>query len=164
MLTLVLGRAGSGKTTSVMHDFNDRIDRGMTRLLYIVPEQYSHDAERQLLKICGDRLSLHGEVLSFSRLCSRVFAETGGAAVKLLDEGGRLLLMDRAVGAVADKLHVYGKADQKADFLEELVAISKEFKSACISPDTLEFAAASSGGPLREKLRDLSLITAAYAV
>lgn len=162
MLTLVLGRAGSGKTTSVMHDFNDRIDRGMTRLLYIVPEQYSHDAERQLLKICGDRLSLHGEVLSFSRLCSRVFAETGGAAVKLLDEGGRLLLMDRAVGAVADKLHVYGKADQKADFLEELVAISKEFKSACISPDTLEFAAASSGGPLREKLRDLSLITAAY--
>jgi ATP-dependent helicase/nuclease subunit B len=79
MLTLVLGRAGTGKTSYVMDDFKAKAALGRTRLLYIVPEQYSHDAERQLLKICGDSLSLHGEVLSFSRLCSRVFAETGGS-------------------------------------------------------------------------------------
>ncbi|NLA88028.1 MAG: ATP-dependent nuclease subunit B [Clostridiales bacterium] len=162
MLTLVLGRAGSGKTSYIMNDFKDRIARGMKRLLYIVPEQYSHDAERQLLKICGDKLSLHGEVLSFSRLCSRVFAETGGLAAALLDDGGRLLVMSRAVDAVAGKLAIYGNTEQKADFLEELVAISKEFKSACLSPSVLDSAAELAKSPLREKLHDLSLIIGAY--
>jgi ATP-dependent helicase/nuclease subunit B len=162
MLTLVLGRAGSGKTSYVMNDFKDKTVLGMTHLFYIVPEQYSHDAERQLLHICGDRLSLHGEVLSFSRLCSRVFAETGGLAAKLLDDGGRLLMMSRAIDAVAGQLRIYGKTEQKADFLEELVALSKEFKSALISVSALESAAALSRSPLKEKLYDLSLITGAY--
>ncbi len=162
MLTIVLGRAGSGKTSYVMGDFKDRMARQMTNLLYIVPEQYSHDAERQLLKICGDRLSLYGEVLSFSRLCSRVFAQTGGQAAKLLDDGGRLLVMSRAVDAVANKLKIYCKNERKADFLEKLITIAKELKSACISPDALESAAALSKSPLKEKLRDLSLITGAY--
>jgi ATP-dependent helicase/nuclease subunit B len=162
MLTLVLGRAGTGKTAFVMDDLKAKTAQHMTRLLYIVPEQYSHDAERQLLRICGDSLSLHGEVLSFSRLCSRVFAETGGSASTLLDDGGRLLLMSRALSAVAGKLELYGKAEQKEDFLEQLVALSKEFKSACITPDTLASAAARSKSPLKEKLDDLSLILGAY--
>ncbi len=162
MLTLVLGRAGTGKTSYIMDDFKEKAALGRTHLLYIVPEQYSHDAERQLLRICGDSLSLHGEVLSFSRLCSRVFAETGGSASKLLDDGGRLLLMSRALGAVAGKLQLYGKTEQKEDFLKQLVSISKEFKSACITPGSLESAAALAKSPLKEKLYDLSLITGAY--
>jgi ATP-dependent helicase/nuclease subunit B len=162
MLTLVLGRAGSGKTSFAMSDFKDRMNRNSRNLFYIVPEQYSHDAERQLLKICGDSLSLHGEVLSFSRLCSRVFAETGSLSAKQLDDGGRLLIMSRAVDAAATALRIYNKPEQKADFLEKLTAIVKEFKSACITPDALESAAAAAASPLKEKLRDLSLITGAY--
>jgi ATP-dependent helicase/nuclease subunit B len=162
MLTLVLGRSGSGKTSYIMDDLKAKAAQNMSHLLYIVPEQYSHDAERQLLRICGDSLSLHGEVLSFSRLCSRVFAETGGSAVPHLDDGGRLLIMSRAIGAVAHKLRIYGKTEQKEDFLEKLVAITKELKSACITPNDLESAAALSKSPLREKLFDLSLITGAY--
>ncbi len=57
-----------------------------------MPEQFSHDAERELSRICGDGVSLYGEVLSFSRLASRVLSETGGYGVKPLDAGGRLSL------------------------------------------------------------------------
>ncbi|SHH95273.1 ATP-dependent helicase/nuclease subunit B [Sporobacter termitidis DSM 10068] len=162
MLKLVLGRAGSGKTTYAMDMFRSEMEKGRQHLYFIVPEQYSHDAERQLLKICGDTLSLRGEVLSFSRLCSRVFAETGGLGAKMLDDGGRILLMSRAVSNLSGRLRMYGKNEQTADFLERLVAVSKEFKSACVTPDDLEKAAAAAESPLREKLLDLQLITAAY--
>lgn len=161
MLTLILGRAGSGKTSYVMDDFKAKMDKGMTRLYFIVPEQYSHEAERQLLKTCGDALSLHGEVLSFSRLCSRVFAETGGLSAEMLDDGGSILLMSRAVTAVENRLGLY-RAEQKADFLEKLVAVAKEFKSACITPGSLEAATDAADSPLKEKLYDLSLILSAY--
>ena len=134
MLKLVLGRAGSGKTSTAMRLFRSKMDDGAAHLYFIVPEQYSHDAERQLLTICGDRLSLHGEVLSFSRLCSRVFAELGGIGAKNLDSGGRLLLMSRAVDAVSGRLGIYSGMAQTPEFLEKLTAISKEFKSACLTP------------------------------
>ena len=68
MLKLVLGRAGSGKTSQAMGDLKSRMDKEITNLFFIVPEQYSHDAERQLLRSCGDRLSLHGEVKLFAAL------------------------------------------------------------------------------------------------
>lgn len=161
MLTLVLGRAGSGKTSYIMNDFKAKMDKEMTRLYFIVPEQYSHEAERQLLKTCGDALSLHGEVLSFSRLCSRVFAETGGLSAEMLDNGGLILLMSRTVTAVENRLRLY-RTEQKAEFLEKLVAAAKEFKSACIAPGNLEEAADAADSPLKEKLYDLSLILGAY--
>ncbi len=162
MLTLVLGRALTGKTRWATDDFARRAENGEKNLYYIVPEQYSHDAERQLLKTCSDALSLHGEVLSFSRLASRVFAETGVPASKTLDRGGRILYMNRAVDAVTDKLAMYGGSERKANFLEMLAEAASEFKSACVTPDDLWRASRSAPSPLREKLRDLSLITGAY--
>ncbi|MBR7082296.1 MAG: hypothetical protein IKI49_06325 [Oscillospiraceae bacterium] len=84
MLELMLGRAGSGKTAAVMRSMGE-LHRGGRQSVMIVPEQYSHDAERQLCAECGNGISLSAEVLSFSRICSRVFEETGKAAYKTLD-------------------------------------------------------------------------------
>ncbi len=162
MLTLSLGRAATGKTRRAMHDFADRISSGQENLYYIVPEQYSHDAERRLLGICGDTLSLHGEVLSFSRLTSRVFAELGGLSDKLLDAGGRLLLMSRAFDDVSGSLTHFGKSERRTQFLEKLTMTARELKSACVSPQSIDDAAAAAGGTLGVKLRDLSIIYGAY--
>jgi ATP-dependent helicase/nuclease subunit B len=162
VLTLVLGRAGTGKTRYASEDFARRVENGETNLYYIVPEQYSHDAERQLLRTCSDALSLHGEVLSFSRLCSRVFAETGGPAAPVLDKGGRLLYLSRAFDAASDALTHFGGAERKVDFLERLADAVREFKSARVRPEDLERAAQGLDSPLREKLLDLSLIAGSY--
>ncbi len=162
MVTLILGRAGAGKTRRVMDDFAGRINNGDENLYYIVPEQYSHDAERQLLKYGSDALSLQGEVLSFSRLCSRVFAENGNPALTMLDKGGKVLFMSRAVDAVSDKLCLYGGLERKEDFLEMLIQTAGEFKSAGIAPDELDRLAQTAAAPLNGKLRDLSLILSSY--
>ena len=97
MLKLILGRAGSGKTTAVLQGI---CRPGQTkRQILMVPEQQSHEMERALCRFGGDGVSLYAEVLSFSRLSNRVFLAAGGMGEPELDAGGRILMMHRAVRA-----------------------------------------------------------------
>ena len=158
MLKLILGRAGSGKTAEVLR----RMCRpGQGRQILIVPEQQSHEAERALCRAGGDGVSLYAEVLSFSRLANRVFLAAGGMGAPELDAGGRILMMYRAVKAVASQLTVYARPSRRAAFLEELLATVDELKSCCVRPELLIQAGEEAGGE-GGKLRDLGLICSAY--
>ena len=74
------------------------------RSILLVPEQFSHAAERKLCQVGGNRISRCAEVLSFSRLASRVFSELGGTAETETDRGGKLLMMSLAVENVQSRL------------------------------------------------------------
>lgn len=160
VLTLLLGRAGSGRSESIL----SRIARsnGVRRQLLIVPEQASHETERRLCAAAGNQVSLYAEVLSFTRLGSRVFALSGGLAAPALDAGGRLLLMYAALKAVADRLTVYAQPSKKPAFLTGLLATMDECKQYQVSPADLAGAGAGLEGREGEKLRDLGLIFGAY--
>ena len=77
--------------------------------ILVVPEQFSHEAERMLCRAGGDTISRFAEVLSFSRLASRVFSIEGGSACEETDAGGRLLLMALAVEQVRPRLKPDGE-------------------------------------------------------
>ena len=68
MLRLIIGGAGVGKTSAVIEEICNAVHRGEGRRFLIVPEQYSHEAERELSLRCGDTLSLYAEVFSFTGL------------------------------------------------------------------------------------------------
>ena len=160
MVKLILGRAGSGKTTAVLRAIcRPGQDR---RQILMVPEQQSHEAERALCRFGGDGVSLYAEVLSFSRLSSRVFLAAGGMGEPELDAGGRILLMRRAVEAVSGRLTVYARPSRRPAFLEELLSTLDELKSCCVRPEHLLQAAEGTGGDEGDKLRDLGLICTAY--
>ena len=160
MLHLLLGRAGAGKSASIL----GRIARsgGARRQLLIVPEQASHETERRLCAVAGNQVSLYAEVLSFTRLSSRVFALSGGLAAPALDAGGRLLLMYAALKAVSDKLTVYARPSKKPSFLTGLLATLDECKQYQVSPDDLARTGGELEGREGDKLRDLGLIFGAY--
>ena len=158
MLKLLLGRAGTGKT----HALLETMGQANRPQILIVPEQHSHDMERQLCAIGGSRVSLHAEVLSFTRLANRVFSVHGGLAAPTLDEGGRLLLLCTALKSVADQLKVYQRPSRKPAFLSSLLATVDELKSCCITPEHLWTAGEETGGSEGDKLTDLSLIYGAY--
>lgn len=160
MLKLILGRACTGKSTAVLERM--AAEAATRPQVLIVPEQHSHDAERRLCAVGGNWVSLRAEVLSFTRLASRVFSVAGGLAEPTLDPGGRLLLMDVALRQVADRLKVYAKPSRRPQFLTQLAATVDECKAAAISPGKLLEAAESIGGETGDKLYDLSLICGAY--
>lgn len=110
MLHLLYGPAASGKTDLLMGRIRAAVAARTPGQVLLVPEQYSHEAERALCAACGDSLSLYAEVLSFTGLARRVAAETGAGDAPLLDQGGRLLCMALALDQVAPRLRLFGAA------------------------------------------------------
>ena len=160
MFKLLLGRAGSGKTTAVLKRL---CQEGKERpQVLLVPEQQSHETERALCKVGGPQINLRAEVLSFSRLANRIFQAAGGLGEEELDAGGRLLLMHRAVRGAAPGLRVYGRPSKRPAFLSALIATADELKSCCVPPEVLVRAGEDSPGAEGDKLRDLGLILGEY--
>ena len=78
MLTILMGRAKTGKSDAVLGRIRELGDS--SRQILLVPEHASHQAEVDLCRFCGNTASRHAEVLSFRRLGDRVLGITGGLA------------------------------------------------------------------------------------
>lgn len=162
MLRLITGPAGAGKTSAIMNEIRLAAARGEGGRMLIVPEQYSHEAERELCRRCGDTLSLYAEVFSFTGLARRISSRVGGGAATYLDKGGRLLCMALALKSIAPRLKIYAAAARRAELQGMLLSAVDELKAACIDADDLLSVAAAWDDSLGDKLRDLALILSAY--
>ena len=160
MLRIILGRAGAGKTTRIMREIAELV-RMEVRSVLVVPEQYSHSAERHLLKFAGDKLSLYGDVLSFRRLTAHVSEELGVGG-RTLDAGGMLLTLHRSLTSLGGTLELYTGADMRIKFLQSLLSTVTELQNSAITPEVLRTAALEAPDSLGKKLRDLATILAAF--
>lgn len=162
MLRLWLDTERKENSTRILREICDRAAAGEKQLFLLVPEQFSHMAERALCSAGGDSISRHAEVLSFSRLANRVFSTEGGAADAQLDAGGKLLMMSMAVEQVHSRLKIYGACVDKPEFLLQLLDTMDEFHSYCVTPVALRAAAAHLSGALAQKLDEFSLLMESY--
>ncbi len=157
-----MGRAGAGKTAKIMQELRSDALAGLTDRVLLVPEQYSHEAERELARAAGPRAALCAEVLSFTGIARRVEEELGPGGRSALSAGGRLLCMAVAMENVYSQLHVYSRARRSPETLQELLSAVDELAAAELTSEALMDAAGRAGGALGEKLRDLALIMAAF--
>jgi len=160
MLTLLTGRANTGKSQAVLNRI--AAHPGGRDQILLVPEHASHQAEVDLCAACGDAASRFAEVLSFRRLSDRVLSITGGGAQVTLDAGGKLLTLEKALLEVLPELTVYRRPSRKSAFLRQLLALFDELRCYEVSPETLYGQSQVIAGATHDKLRDLSLIYAAY--
>ena len=160
MLTIWIGRAGSGKSARVLETIARRREERPQILL--VPEHTSHEAELDLCRACGPTACRSAEVLSFQSLATRVLTETGGLADVTLDNGGKLLTMRRCLQELHTRLRVFGRPSQRAAFLHQLTTLADELYAYQIAPETLYRHVADMEGAMGDKLRDVAMIYAAY--
>lgn len=171
MLKLCYGKAGTGKTSAIIEEIRSAVSQRQGGRIYIVPEQYSHEAEKELARACGPTASLYAEVLSFTGLARRLESELGGGACKYLDEGGRLLSMALTLDHIAKReepLLAFKNAAGKPESQELLARTVGELKSNGITAEALRKAAGDESGEgsivLRNKLQDLARILEEYDV
>lgn len=165
-LRIVYGRAGSGKSSFCYNEIRENISgdgitgTGGRKLLLIVPEQFSLQAEKNLARITGASGIYMAEVLSFRRLAYRVFSEVGGITRRHLDPAGKSMLLFRILDRIGSELKVFSKAALRKGFIESLSDAITEFKRYDIAPEALLEAAqdAEEGSLLKDKLHDLSVI------
>ena len=162
MLKLMIGKAGTGKTAAVINEIKQAVDARQPGRILLVPEQYSHEAERELCRRCGDALSRYAEVFSFTGLARRMASQLGGSGAPWLDKGGRLLCMALALRELGPRLKVYAAAERRAELQAMLLSAVDELKTAAIDTEALLNAAGECGGSLGDKLEDLALVLEAY--
>ncbi|MBR6549051.1 MAG: exodeoxyribonuclease V subunit gamma [Clostridia bacterium] len=158
MLHFIFGRAGFGKT----HWVQQQLLKNATQqnAILLVPEQASFETERAMV---GLNLSHSVEVLSFSRLCDRVFKLYGGIAGKRLGDQEKLLLMHRAVLQVGDRLQLYRRGHKSIRFATHVLSIATECGHKGITPEQLMTASITlPQGGLKQKLQELALMLSAY--
>jgi ATP-dependent helicase/nuclease subunit B len=161
MLRLLLGLAGTGKTAAMMEEIRERGSDPQFRAIFVVPENYSHEAERELCSLCGNRASAYTEVMSFRDMCRRYQTEKQETK-PLLDNGGRILSMSLAVEEVADRLQVFRRTGGKADVYALLLRSMDELRASKVDVPQLREAAAQSPEGLAAKLEDLAAVMEAY--
>lgn len=137
-------------------------DRGEAGQILIVPEQFSHEAERRLCRMGGDSISRYAEVLSLSRLADRVASVHGGVARAYLDKGGRMLAMALAAEQAASKIKLYAAVLRRPEFLVDMVRIIEEFQSYCLEPSVLLDLSQELDGTFAQKLEELGLLYESY--
>ena len=125
MLQLIIGKAGTGKTARMMQDIAARVEVDCRSIL-IVPEQYSHQAERELCALCGNSVSMFAEVLTFTGFARRIDRELGGGDHVTLDKGGQLLCMALAVHWIFGPRRMYCGAPGRAVVPRHLVEAAPE--------------------------------------
>ncbi len=163
MLRIITGRAGAGKTARTMDELRRRVEERRSGGVLLVPEQYSHEAERELARVAGDSLALYAEVLSFTGIARRVEAELGPGGRSALSAGGRLLCMALALDGVYTRLHVYARARRSPELQLQLLSTIDELAAAEVTDAQLLEAAGAMPGALGEKLSDLALVMAAFS-
>lgn len=163
MLQLLLGRSGSGKTHTIYGRLCDLAWAGDEGLILLVPEQFSFESERTLLKRLGPRMADKVQVLSFTRMAEHVFREVGGLAGRRMDDATRTLIMSRALDLTAHELTLYRRAAADPGAVSTVLSVVSELKQCGISPMELEKTAAAMGeSTLRRKTGELSLIMGAF--
>lgn len=154
MLTVLTGPPGCGKTTLLLERLR-RLAAEQRPGLLLVPESGSHQAERRLLEVCGNRGGAFAAVTTFSKLTEDMLTATGCRRATL-DPGGRVLTMYRALTQVQSSLQYYRRAP-RPQLVEKLVEVASELMACGIAPEQLMQA-----GGLSPKIADLGLIYAQY--
>ncbi len=161
MLRLVLGRINSGKTTYMQTLIRDCAAKGKSRVILLVPEQFSFESEKRIIQLLGEKAALDVEVCGFSRLAQNIIGEN--QPLRRLDDAGRIALMSTALEQTADKLSVYGRYAKSTAVISEMLTVSTELKQGAVTPEMLEESARRlPEGMLRSKLSDLAVITSAF--
>lgn len=153
----ILGRAGRGKTRRVFEDMKAALtNTGKDRLILIVPEQYTLQAERDLIQYLQVPGIMRIEVLSFTRLAYHVFNETGGMTRVPIDQQGKSMMIRKVINEIQDQLKIYDKTAGHHGFILKFIELVSSLKKNNVYPQDLKITSESmKDGMMKEKLRDI---------
>jgi ATP-dependent helicase/nuclease subunit B len=192
-LRFYFGPSGAGKSRQV---YKEMIRRSSTdfesaaprKIFILVPDQFTLQTQEALVEL-HDRGGIWNiDVLSFGRLAYRIFSETGGQNIPVLDDVGKSLVLqkvasdlhsnkavkkpivasdsentgseDESKSEKAIQLQILGSHLKKQGYIHEIKSALSEFMQYGISPDDMNLMVetAAGRGALSLKLRDLQIL------
>ena len=160
-MKIVYGRSGSGKSYYLMNEIKENIESYYKGpLLYIVPEQFSLTAEVDLSKLIGRGGIIKAEVVTFKRLCHRIYNEFGFKKTSI-DSSAKTMLLYYLMSKNENKLKVLKGVDKNLGLVKTVSDMISEFKRYNVTPEILKTFNPKTEY-LRMKLDDLIYLYEAF--
>lgn len=160
-LKFVFGPSGSGKSSYLyQHVIQESMKYPERNYIVLVPEQFTMQTQKDLVMMHERKGIMNIDVLSFARLAYRVFEETGGGGLPVLDDEGKNLILRKIAGDYESELKMLGGHMKKQGYISEVKSVISEFTQYDIGEDEIERVMESTGESSRlyYKLADIRLL------
>ena len=163
-LRFLIGAAGTGKTEYCMKEIITAQSAHKGRQIFLVPEQYTSQAERDLTARTERKGILTAEVLSFGRLAHQFFAKNGLNRAVILGDVGKQMALQKILLEQRDDLPYFCHMLDKNGFVSRLGKTITEFFRYRVTPEQLETMSNQEGlsHSVQDKCRDMASIYRRY--
>ena len=163
MIRILYGKAKSGKTHHIYNEIANAHQKKQ-KIILIVPEQFTLEAEKQLIMHMQSEGFIGIEIVSFKRITHKIIQEVGRPKGIAIDDVGKLMLLRRIFIKNQNQLVLYKQANTKMGFLTKFHDLIKELKQNRVTPELLqETTKGFEEYPiLKNKLEDIRVIYQAY--
>ena len=135
----LLGASVSGKSRQIYNEIIQASIKEPERNFYlIVPEQYTMEAQRELVTMHPAGGMMNIDAIGMNRLAYRVFDELGISTGQVLEDFGKSMLIKKILCEQQDTLQVYGSYYDKLGFVDEMKSMMSEIFQYNIKQDTVD--------------------------
>lgn len=159
------GASGSGKSVGVQQEMIKQAMKNPDKNYFmIVPDQFTMQTQKQMVKMHPDGGILNIDVLSLGRLSHRIFEEVGKDNRLVLDDTGKCLLLRKVAEREKEHIPVLAAGLRKSGYIQEVKSVLSEFMQYGLKPEDVEHLTefAENKRPLFLKLKDLNHIYKAF--
>lgn len=158
-LQLIYGRSGTGKSQYILDDIKEKINDNK-KIYVIVPEQYSFSMEKRLLDTINTNSIINAEVLTLSRMATRVLAEVSGNNEIRLSKIGKAMIIYSCAQKLKSKLVYLNDSNKNLDLILNSIT---EFKKHSITEEDIQRVIEQTDDEyLKIKLNDIKMILDKY--
>ena len=158
-LQFVAGPSGCGKSHYVYKRIADEsVNEPDGRFYVIVPEQFSVEAQSLLTRLHPKHVLLNTDVMSFNRLAYRVFEETGISGAPLLEDTGKILVLQKVINDSKNELKVMKGILGKSGAVSRMNATLSELTQYRVDLDEIDTSSNEISSLLKSKIEDIGLI------
>lgn len=160
-LQFIFGPSGSGKSYELYQSvIKESMEHPKQKFLVLVPEQFTMQTQKDLVAMHPRHGIMNIDVLSFGRLAYRVFEETGGGNLPVLDDEGKNLVLRKIAGDYEDQLSVLRGNMKKLGYISEVKSVISEFTQYDIGEEEIDqvMEAVGENSRLYFKLQDLKIL------
>ena len=159
-LTFIYGNPGSGKSSRLIETLkNHTIQDPRKRIWLIVPEQYTLQTQKQMVRRSDGHVITNIDVVSFERLAFRAFDEIG-LRPSVMEDYGKSLMLRKIASDRLNDIGVLRTNIRHIGYIEEVKSMLSEMMQYDIKPDRLEEICKKlpEGSSLQKKIADLLVL------
>lgn len=160
----VIGGTGCGKSELCFKKIVKEAEKNPDKNYFvIVPEQFTLQTQRDLVRLSSNGAIMNIDVLSFMRLAYRVFEELNIKERLVLEDTGKNMIIRKLLGGLKKELKFYKNMVGRQGFTEDIKSLISELMQYGITPGTLADIEEKTTSPvLAAKLHDTNLIYSAF--